>query len=71
MPEASTAPHDQDALAVHGGVAYVNDLERRLAPYGARTAPRQRAMADLRGLLSPAERQHSWQVAAVSGDATP
>ena len=71
MTEPSAAPQHQDALAVHGGVAYLNDIERRLAPYFERAEPRQRAMAYLRGLLSPAERKNSWQVAEVSGDATP
>ena len=47
------------------------DIERRLAPYFERAEPRQRAMAYLRGLLSPAERKNSWQLAEVSGDATP
>jgi SRSO17 transposase len=28
-------------------------------------------MAYLRGLLSPAERKNSWQLAEVSGDTTP
>jgi hypothetical protein len=32
VTEPSTAPQDQDTLAVQGGVAYVNDIERRLAP---------------------------------------
>jgi len=49
----------------------LNDIERRLAPYFERAEPRQRAMAYLRGLLSPAERKNSWQLAEVSGDATP
>lgn len=35
------------------------------------SAPRQRARASRRGLLSPAERQNSWPLAEVSGDATP
>jgi SRSO17 transposase len=69
VTEPSTVPQDQDTLAVRGGVASVNDIERRLAPYCARAEPRQRAMAYLRGLLSPAERKHSWQLAEVSGDA--
>jgi SRSO17 transposase len=47
------------------------DIERRLAPYFVRAEPRQRAMAYLRGLLSPAERKNSWQLADISGDATP
>jgi SRSO17 transposase len=62
---------DQEASVVPGGAAYLNDLERRLARYFERTEPRQRAMAYLRGLLSPAERKNSWQLAEMSGDATP
>jgi SRSO17 transposase len=54
-----------------GGPAYFVDIERRLRPYFKRSEPRQRAMAYLRGLLSPAERKNSWQLAEVSGDATP
>jgi SRSO17 transposase len=62
---------DQDVAAVLGGAAYLADIERRLAPYFERAEPRQQAMAYLRGLLSPAERKNSWQLAAVSGAATP
>jgi SRSO17 transposase len=62
---------DQDIAAVQGGAAYLSDIERHLAPYFERAEPRQRAMAYLRGLLSPAERKNSWQLAEVSGDATP
>ena len=64
-------PLDQDIPAVQGGAAYLADIERRLAPYFARAEPRQRAMAYRRGLLSPAERKNSWQLAEASGDATP
>jgi SRSO17 transposase len=66
-----SAPVEHDLAAVQGGVAYLTDLERRLAPYFARAEPRQRAMIYLRGLLSPAERKNSWQLAEVSGEATP
>jgi SRSO17 transposase len=62
---------DQERAVVPGGVAYVTDIARRLAPSFERAAPRQRAVAYLRGLLSPAERKHSWPLANVSGDATP
>jgi len=62
---------DPDAAAVYGGAAYVADIERRLAPSFERAEPRQRAMAYLRGLLSPAERKNRWQLAEVSGDTTP
>jgi SRSO17 transposase len=69
--EPSALSLDQDVAAVQGGAAYLTDLERRLAPYFERAEPRQRALAYLRGLLSPAERKNSWQLAEVSGDATP
>src|SRR5918911_4315731 len=62
---------DQDVAAVLGGAAYLTEIEHRLAPSCERAEPRQRAMAYLRGLLSPAERKNSWQLAEVSGDTTP
>lgn len=62
---------DAAASAVRGGSAYLADVERRLTPYFERTEPRQRALAYLRGLLSPVERKNSWQLAEVSGDVTP
>lgn len=62
---------DEVARTVQGGLAYVADIEQRLASYFARAEPRQRAMTYLRGLLSPAERKNSWQLAEISGDATP
>jgi SRSO17 transposase len=65
------ATMDEAAIAVQGGQAYLADIERRLAPYFERVEPRQRAIAYLRGLLSPAERKNSWQLAEVNGDATP
>jgi SRSO17 transposase len=71
MHESTPEIVDQNAAVVPGGAAYLHDLERRLAPYFERTEPRQRAMAYLRGLLSPAERKNSWQLAEISGDATP
>jgi SRSO17 transposase len=75
-PEALTdielpAAADEAASTARGGAAYLADIERRLAPYFARAEPRQRALAYLRGLLSPAERKNSWQLAEVSGAATP
>ena len=71
MNESTPDMVDQDTSVVSGGAAYLHDLERHLAPYCERTEPRQRAMAYLRGLRSPAERKNSWQLAEVSGDATP
>jgi SRSO17 transposase len=69
--EPSALTRDQDVLAVQAGDAYLRDLARRLAPSFERAEPRQRAMAYVRGLLSPTERKNSWQLAEVSGDATP
>jgi SRSO17 transposase len=71
MNESTPGLVEQAVSVVPGGAAYLNDIERRLAPYFERAEPRQRAMAYLRGLLSPAERKNSWQLAEISGDATP
>jgi hypothetical protein len=71
MNESTPDMVDQDTSVVSGGAAYLHDLERRPAPYFERDESQQRAMAYLRGLLSPAERKNSWQLAEVSGDATP
>jgi SRSO17 transposase len=71
---ADVHPHgrlDEVAGPVRGGDAYLADLERRLAPSFERAEPRRRTMAYLRGLLSPAERKNSWQLAEISGEATP
>jgi SRSO17 transposase len=67
----STPMTDEAASVVQAGLASLTAIERHLAPYFERAEPRQRARAYLRGLLSPAERQNSWQVAEVIGDATP
>ena len=58
--ERSPPPLEQDARMVQGGAASLTALERRLAPSCERVEPRQRVRADLRGLLSPAERTNSW-----------
>ena len=62
---------DEAASTVQGGFAYWADMQRRLVPYFARSESRQRVLAYLRGLLSPAGRKNSWQLAEVSGAATP
>jgi SRSO17 transposase len=62
---------DQAIPAEQGGLAYVTDIERRLAAHFERSEPRQRALAYLRGLLSPVERKNSCQLAEVRGETTP
>jgi hypothetical protein len=59
--ERGTPPLEQDAAMVQGGAAYTSDIERRLAPYFECAEPRQRAIAYLQGLLSPAERKNSYR----------
>jgi SRSO17 transposase len=72
-PTASSrsTPTDATASTIEGGRAYRADVARRLAPSFARSQSRDRVLAYLRGLLSAAERQHSWQVAEVCGEPTP
>jgi SRSO17 transposase len=60
-----------DLTAVDSWTDQLVEVEPRLGPHFARTEARQRVMAYLRGLLSPAERKNSWQLAEVLGDATP
>ena len=65
------AATDATASSIVGGQAYLADVARRLAPYFARSQSRHRVMAYLRGLLSEAARNNSWQVAEVCGESTP
>jgi SRSO17 transposase len=46
-------------------------LHARIAPRFRRAEPRQRALAYLRGLLSPVARKNGWQLAEQAGEATP
>jgi SRSO17 transposase len=49
----------------------LNAVGQRLARRFARSEPRRRAVAYLRGLLSDAERKNGWQLAEVAGDEAP
>src|SRR5665213_1088786 len=46
-------------------------LHRRFSRRFVRAEPRRRALAYLRGLLSPIERKNGWQLAEQAGEATP
>lgn len=50
---------------------YWAELERRIGPLFARPDAQARALAYIAGLLSPAERKNSWQLAEISGDLNP
>ncbi len=71
--ETATAPETQDLdlLDVQVWSVYWGDIERRIGSLFARSEARSRAIAYLAGLLSPAERKNSWQLAEITGDTTP
>src|SRR2546423_2299491 len=50
---------------------YWTEIERRIGPVFARSDAHLRAMSYLSGLLSPAERKNSWQLAEITGDPNP
>jgi SRSO17 transposase len=68
QPSASS---DVDLLDIQVWNQYWAEVERRIGPLFARAEARTRALAYLAGLLSPVERKNSWQLAEISGDATP
>src|SRR5918996_1405739 len=57
--------------AVASWAAGLEGVHARVAPRFARAEPRQRALAYLRGLLSPVERKNGWQLAEQAGEGTP
>ena len=68
----TSEPHMLDELDVQSWHSvYWAELERRIGPLFARSDARERALAYLAGLLSPAERKNSWQLAEIIGDANP
>jgi SRSO17 transposase len=69
--ESPTAPTTQEIAVVPGWAASVTDMAQRLGPYLARAETRPRVMTYRRGLLSPAERKNSWQLAESRGAAPP
>jgi SRSO17 transposase len=56
---------------VNGWAADLEALHARIARRFVRPEPRRRALAYLRGLLSPVERKNGWQLAEQAGEATP
>lgn len=69
-----TQQTNQSKAAVAEAEGWAQGLEalaERIRGRFPRSEPRQRATAYLRGLLSPAERKNSWQLAEVAGDQKP
>jgi SRSO17 transposase len=63
-----------DDLDVAEVAAWANGLEQlhaRIAPRFARSEPRARVLAYVRGLLAPVERKNSWTLAERAGEASP
>src|ERR687884_1911696 len=56
---------------VRGWAGGLDAVLGRIAPRFARAEPRRRALAYLRGLLSPVERKNGWQLAERAGETTP
>jgi hypothetical protein len=60
-----------DIEQVQGWAAGLDVLHARIAGRFTRAEPRRRALAYLRGLLSPVRRKNRWQLAEHAGEATP
>jgi SRSO17 transposase len=58
------------AAAAHWAAA-LDQVVQRLAARFTRAEPRRRALAYLKGLLSPVPRKNGWQLAAQAGDPSP
>jgi SRSO17 transposase len=56
---------------VQGWAEELDAVGRRMGQHFARSEPRQRAVAYLRGLLGDAERKNGWQLAEYLGDQRP
>lgn len=56
---------------VEAWAAGLEELHARIAPRFARSEPRERVLAYVRGLLAPLERKNSWTVAEQAGEAIP
>jgi SRSO17 transposase len=62
---------DLDVAEVRAWAAGLDELHARIAPRFARSEPRERVVAYVRGLLAPLERKNSWTLAERAGEAAP
>ncbi|CCH79142.1 transposase [Nostocoides japonicum T1-X7] len=60
-----------DVAEVEGWAARLAEVHARIAPRFARSEPRERVLAYVRGLLAPLERKNSWTLAEEAGEAIP
>jgi SRSO17 transposase len=69
VPEANEAAADLEE--VQAWAVGLDALHARIAPRFARSEPRRRVLAYLRGLLGNVGRKNGWQLAEHAGEATP
>ena len=67
----AVAETEQALDTVSGWQACLHEVAQCLRPYFVRRQAWQRAVAYIEALLSTTERKNAWQLAEVSGDATP
>ena len=60
-----------DVSEVEAWAAGLAEVHARIAPRFARSEPRERALAYVRGLLAPLEKKNSWTLAERAGEAIP
>lgn len=62
---------DLDVAEVREWAAGLEEVHARIGPRFARSEPRERVLAYVRGLLAPVERKNSWTLAERAGEAVP
>ena len=70
-PATAASSTGQVLTPASGWQAYLHEVAQCLRPSFGRRESWQRAVAYIEGLLSTTERKNAWQLAEVSGDATP
>lgn len=62
---------DLDVAEVAAWAAGLEEIHARIGPRFARSEPRERVLAYVRGLLAPVERKNSWTLAERAGESSP
>jgi SRSO17 transposase len=62
---------DLDVVEVAAWAAGLEEVHARIGSRFARSEPRERVLAYVRGLLAPVERKNSWTLAERAGEASP
>ena len=60
-----------DVAEVEAWAEGLAEVHARIAPRFARSEPRERMLAYVRGLLAPLEKKNSWTLAEQAGEAIP